>query len=154
MIKGNMKNNSLLKNPLGITSKTLQIGVLSLSVFLGISFSLNSEQWLASNITCVSSPCYSGDGIDAGVDQAAGIGGISGGDPRETITKVLKTAISFVALIAVTVIVIAGMYLLFSNGNDEAKEKAKKIIFYVIAGMIVIAFAGAIVVIVSDILTD
>lgn len=96
-------------------------------------------------------PCYSGGGIEQGVnDVSGGIGGIQGGDPRATIISIVKNVVSFLGLAAVVVIVIAGIYLIFSNGNDEAKEKAKKIIFYVVAGMLLIIFASAIVTLVAS----
>ena len=102
--------------------------------------------------TCTTAPCYSGGGISQGVaDVAGGVGGITTGDPRATVIDILKKVISYLALAAVIVIVIAGIYLIFSNGNDEAKEKAKKIIFYVIAGMLLIMFASAIVTFVATI---
>ncbi len=96
--------------------------------------------------TCGSEPCYSGGGISEGIsDVAGGIGGISTSDPRTAVLNVLTQVISFMALAAVVVIVIAGIYLIFSNGEDTQKDKAKKIIFYVILGLIVIAIASLIV---------
>ncbi len=53
--------------------------------------------------------------------------------------------LNFLALIAVVVIIIAGIRLIVSQGEDEPKEKAKKTIFYAIAGLLIVLFAKVIV---------
>lgn len=76
------------------------------------------------------------------------IGGVDGGDTdsiREGILRVLEIILSFMALIAVIVIVIAGIRLVVSQGEEQEKDKAKKTIFYAIIGLIVILLAQAIV---------
>lgn len=88
---------------------------------------------------------YNGPGIIDGVDEAKNIGGISGGSLRELVLAILFEVLSYMALVAVIVIVIAGIYLVFSNGDENVKEKAKKIIIYTIIGLLVILFATAIV---------
>lgn len=52
---------------------------------------------------------------------------------------------SFAALIAVVMIIIAGIYLLFSFGNDDTKDKAKKIIYYTLIGLVILLFARILV---------
>ena len=42
-------------------------------------------------------------------------------------------------------IVIAGIMLVISGGDEQQKDKAKKIIIYTIVGMLVIGFASAFV---------
>lgn len=64
---------------------------------------------------------------------------------RTAITNALLLVLSFLALVAVVIIVIAGIRLIVSQGEEEAKDKAKKTIFYAILGLIVILFARAIV---------
>lgn len=79
-----------------------------------------------------------------GMDEINGRGGsVSEGEIRATILDILMNVLSFVALIAVIVIIIAGFYLIFSNGDEGNKDKAKKIIIYTIAGIVVIALASA-----------
>lgn len=96
--------------------------------------------------TCVNEPCYSGGGLEDGVDQVTdGIGGVETSDPRQTIINIVKNVVSYMGLAAVIVLIIAGIYLIFSNGSEEAKEKAKKIIIYVIVGLLIIAFAATVV---------
>ncbi|MFH0770330.1 MAG: TrbC/VirB2 family protein [Candidatus Peregrinibacteria bacterium] len=64
---------------------------------------------------------------------------------RGTVENMLLTILSYVALAAVVVIVIAGIMLVVGLGSDESKDKAKKIILYAIVGMILILLATAIV---------
>lgn len=76
------------------------------------------------------------------------LSGIPGGAShpvRDTILKLINAVLNFVALIAVVIIIIAGIRLIISQGEDEAKDKAKKTIFYAIAGLLVILFAKIIV---------
>jgi predicted benzoate:H+ symporter BenE len=51
----------------------------------------------------------------------------------------------------VIVVVIAGIRLVISQGEEQEKDKAKKTIFYAIIGLIIILFAQAIVGFVQDI---
>ncbi len=85
------------------------------------------------------------------------IGGVDGTDTgaiRSGILKVLDIILGFMALIAVIVIVIAGIRLVVSQGEEGEKDKAKKAIFYAIIGLIVILLAQAIVGFIQDISTD
>lgn len=59
--------------------------------------------------------------------------------------KVLNAIFLFLGIIAVLVIVIAGIYLMIGGGNDETRQKAYKMILYAIIGLILILLAGAIV---------
>lgn len=67
------------------------------------------------------------------------------GDIRELIISILNFVLNFLALVAVIVIIIAGIRLIVSQGEEEAREKAKKTIIYVVAGLIVILLAKVIV---------
>ena len=71
------------------------------------------------------------------------IGGAT--DPRTAILRILKSVLNFLALIAVVVIVIAGIRLVISSGDEGAVDKAKKTILYAIVGLIIILLASAIV---------
>lgn len=64
---------------------------------------------------------------------------------RNTIIKLINLVLNFLALIAVVVIIIAGIRLIISQGEEEPKEKAKKTIFYAIAGLLIVLFAKVIV---------
>ncbi len=88
---------------------------------------------------------FNGGGLQEGVDAASGVTGIATGDPRSVIINILITILDYVALLAVIMIIVAGFYLILSLGNDEQKDKAKKIILYTIIGLLVILFARLIV---------
>jgi hypothetical protein len=64
---------------------------------------------------------------------------------RTVITDILAGVLNFLALIAVVVVVIAGIRLIVSQGEDDAKDKAKKTIFYALIGLAVVLFARVIV---------
>lgn len=64
---------------------------------------------------------------------------------RGTIISIIEAVLDFLALIAVIVIIIAGIRLIVSQGEDEQKEKAKKTILYAIIGLVVVLFARVIV---------
>ena len=81
------------------------------------------------------------------------IGGVDAGDTnqiRSGILNILDIILSFMALIAVIVIVIAGIRLVVSQGEEQEKDKAKKAIFYAIIGLVVILLAQAIVGFIQD----
>ncbi len=69
----------------------------------------------------------------------------TGVDVRATVTQLMLWVLDFLALVAVVVIVIAGIRLIVSQGNEDQKEVAKKAIFYAIAGLLIILFARVIV---------
>jgi hypothetical protein len=85
----------------------------------------------------------------AGPDpQISGTPGASNTDPesfRQIVFDVISAILNFLALIAVVVVIIAGIRLIVSQGDDDAKEKAKKTIFYALAGLAIVLFARVIV---------
>ena len=88
---------------------------------------------------------YNGPGIVGGISHAESVGGVTGQNIRTVVLNLLLAVLLFMGLAAVVVIVIAGIYLVVSVGDESAKEKAKKIIMYAIFGLIIIALAAAIV---------
>ncbi|MDD5041827.1 MAG: hypothetical protein PHX87_06035 [Candidatus Peribacteraceae bacterium] len=87
---------------------------------------------------------YNGPGLQQGADSL-GVQGIGGGSLRGTIANIVNKVLTYVALLAVIMIIIAGLYLILSLGNDTAKETAKKIVLYVAIGLILILIAKALV---------
>ncbi|OIO53264.1 hypothetical protein AUJ46_05305 [Candidatus Peregrinibacteria bacterium CG1_02_54_53] len=87
---------------------------------------------------------YNGPGLQQGADSL-GVSGISGGNLRSTIANIVNKILTYVALIAVIVIIIAGLYLILSLGNDSAKDTAKKIVLYTAIGLILILISKALV---------
>ena len=71
--------------------------------------------------------------------------GVSENDIRNRILQALTFVLNFLALAAVIFIIIAGIRLIVSGGEEDAKNKAKKTILYVIIGLLVVLFARVIV---------
>ncbi len=64
--------------------------------------------------------------------------------------KIVREILNYLALIATITVIIAGFYLVLSLGNEEGKEKAKKIVMYTLIGLVVILFARIIVGFITD----
>jgi len=92
----------------------------------------------------LSAAMYSG-GLDAGIGAGNSIAGVGSNSPRDVIVGIVNYILGYVVLIAVIVIVLSGIYMIISFGNDSAKETAKKVIMYTVAGIVIILLAGAIV---------
>lgn len=88
---------------------------------------------------------YNGKGIKEGINATNNIANVANGNVRTVATNVLNALLNFLALIAVTMIVIGALYLILGFGEEEQKEKAKKIIQYTLIGLIVILFSKVIV---------
>ena len=67
------------------------------------------------------------------------------------ILKIINFILDIVLLVAVLAIIVAGIYLITSNGDEGQKDKAKKIVTYVIFGIILILLAKIIVLFVNKI---
>jgi succinate dehydrogenase/fumarate reductase cytochrome b subunit len=83
-----------------------------------------------------------------GLESGTGTEGI-----KEAIIKVITTVLDFILLIAVVYVIIAGIRLIVSGGDEGQKDKAKQTIIYVIVGIIVVLFARVIVTFVNNILS-
>lgn len=68
------------------------------------------------------------------------------------IINIVQAFLKYVGIAAVVVLVIAGIMLIISGGNDDLKGKAQKIITYTVIGLIVIVLASAIVSFISSLL--
>lgn len=88
---------------------------------------------------------YDGGGLSAGTGEASRIIGVSPLSPRATIGAIVNRVLSYTALAAVIVIIIAGIYLIVGMGSDSSKETARKIVVYTIIGLVLILLAKAIV---------
>lgn len=62
-----------------------------------------------------------------------------------TVTNILSMVLNLLGLLAAVVIVIAGIRLIFSMGDEEGKETAKKTILYAVIGLLIILFAKALI---------
>ena len=64
---------------------------------------------------------------------------------KAVIVDIITRVLDFILIVAVLFVIVAGIRLIVSGGNDEQKDKAKKTIIYVIVGIIVVLFARVIV---------
>jgi len=74
-------------------------------------------------------------------------------DIKQAIVDLLVTVLDFILIIAVVFVVVAGIRLIVSGGDEGEKDKAKQTIIYVIVGIIVVLFARVIVVFVNNVFT-
>lgn len=69
-----------------------------------------------------------------------------GSDQFDTVVvNILNTAISFIAVVAVIIIIIAGVRMTTSSGNPSSVQAAKNMILYAVIGVVVAALSYAIV---------
>lgn len=69
---------------------------------------------------------------------------------KDLIVAVIIIILDFVLLIAVLYVIIAGIRLIVSGGDDTQRDKAKNTIIYVIVGIVVILFARVLVSLVNN----
>lgn len=104
---------------------------------------------MATHAKCTSvasAQIFNGPGLEAGIDIADSVSGLpNSNDPRRVVIDVINTILEYLALLAVIMIIIAGIYLVISLGEDEQKDKAKRIITYTLIGLVVILLARIIV---------
>lgn len=85
--------------------------------------------------------CVKNIGVQSGVKET---------DPVQVVLSILRIALTLVAIIGVIGLIIAGIMYMLALGEPQKAEKAKKAIFYVILGLIII---GASILIVNFIIT-
>ena len=66
----------------------------------------------------------------------------------------MKSVKNILALVAVVVIVIAGIRLVVAGSDEQQRDKAKNMVLYAIIGLVVIILASAIVGFVADTLNS
>ncbi len=93
---------------------------------------------------------YSGGGVEEGIDQANDLSTGGTTDVRETITSIMFGIITFLGIIAVLVIVIAGIILVVSGSDEGQRDKAIKMVIYAVVGLLIVLLAGAIVSFVNE----
>ncbi len=97
--------------------------------------------------TQVHAAVYGGTGI-----TPAPINGLNTStDVTPVIISIITFMLDIVLVLAVAAVIIAGIYLIVSGGDEGQKDKAKNIILYVIIGIVVILFARVIVTFVNNI---
>lgn len=93
----------------------------------------------------VSAQTFNGPGLYGGVDQAAYIEGPAPMTLRAIVLVYLYAALGFLAMAAVIMIVVAGVWMILSAGNETAKDRAKKIVLYTIIGLVIVFIARSVV---------
>jgi len=78
-----------------------------------------------------------------GVNYGASTG-LGQQDPRETISNVIRIALSFLGIVAVLIVLWGGVLWMTAAGNDDKVETAKKVLFSGLIGLIIILSAFAI----------
>ncbi|MDD5041356.1 MAG: TrbC/VirB2 family protein [Candidatus Peribacteraceae bacterium] len=86
----------------------------------------------------------------AQIENPPNVAGRGPSDLRDAIMKVIQKVLTFMTLIAVVMIIVAGIRYIISQGEESEKDKAKKMIIYVIIGLIIILISQAIVTFVID----
>lgn len=66
-------------------------------------------------------------------------------DLSEFITKVIKAVLNILGLVAVVVIIVAGIRLVVAGQEEGQREKARNAILYAIIGLIIIVLANVLV---------
>jgi hypothetical protein len=91
--------------------------------------------------------------IDLGINYATNVGlsGTGDEDIRDTAVKIIRYLMTFLAIIAVSIILYGGFMWMTAAGNDDRVSKAKAIIKAGVIGLIIILAAFAIVLFVIDI---
>lgn len=88
---------------------------------------------------------FQGGGLQTGIDEAKNITGVSQRELRPFIVNAITTVVNILGLLAAASIIICGMILIFSFGEETTKDKAKKGVLYSAIGLLVILFAKALV---------
>ena len=82
----------------------------------------------------------------AGLSDPGPVGGLAGDtDIKGAISSLLVKVLDLVTIVGVVFVVVAGIRLIVSGGDEGEKDKAKKTIIYVIVGIVVVLFARVIV---------
>ena len=88
---------------------------------------------------------FQGGGLPQGMAAAGGISGVSPLPLRMLILNAITVTVNLLGILAATSIVICGILLIFSLGNEDTAGKAKKGVLYSAIGLLIILFAKAIV---------
>ncbi len=107
-----------------------------------VSSAIASATFFAGNALALGNP-----NTIPGIAADEGTGGI-----KDAIVRVIVTILDFILIVAVVFVIIAGIRLIVSGGDEGEKDKAKTTILYVIAGIIVVLLARVIVTFVAHLL--
>lgn len=86
----------------------------------------------------------SADEVNVGLEYGEQIG-LGSNDPRIVIAKIVRVALGFLGILAVSLIMYAGWIWMSSEGNEEDVNRAKSILKNAIIGLIIVLSAFSIV---------
>ncbi len=93
----------------------------------------------------MSAQVFHGGDVRDGLPLAEGVNTGGSSDLRGTVIDILQSVLSYLGLIALVVIVIAGIYLVVGGASDNSRQVAIKVILYTFVGFLVILIASAFV---------
>ena len=73
-----------------------------------------------------------------------------GTDIHSALENVIMKILTFLGIVAVIVIVVAGIRLIIGGADEQQREKARNAVLYAVIGLILVLLAGAIVRFVAD----
>jgi len=101
---------------------------------------------------------FTGGGLQSGADTVKDeldeSGVIQDGDVKSTIITIIEYFLKFIGIILVIIIIYSGFKLIFSQGEDDEVESAKKTILYAFIGVVLIVMSYTIVGFITGIADD
>lgn len=98
----------------------------------------------------LSAQVFGGGGLEEGIQAAQDIQGVSQVDLSTTVENAITAVVNMLGLFAAVSIIVCGIMLIFSLGNEETAGKAKKGVMYSAIGLFVILFAKAIIMYITN----
>ncbi len=80
--------------------------------------------------------------VDVGLNFSNELG-LGTKDPRQTVAKIINTALGLLGIVAVVIVIVGGFKWMTAGGNEEAVGEAKKWIFSGVIGLAIILSAYA-----------
>ena len=76
--------------------------------------------------------------LDVGVDKITSQIQLSAKDPREIVARIINTAMMFLGIIAVVIILLGGFKWMTAAGNEEKVSEAQKLMGAGVIGLVII----------------
>lgn len=101
---------------------------------------------LATPVLAQTGGALTGEDLFGGVtsDEFAETAGLSSADLPRTIASIIRTALGFLGIVAVVIILAGGFMWMTAGGNEEKVKSAKRLIIQGIIGLVIILSAFAI----------
>ncbi len=114
--------------------------------YLGYAMGALLALTMAAPVLAQSSGALTGEDLFGGVtsDEFAETAGLSSGDLPRTIASIIRTALGFLGIVAVVIILAGGFQWMTAGGNEEKVKTAKRLIIQGIIGLVIILSAFAI----------